>query len=104
MPMQRELYPADWEAIALRKKESVSWKCEGCGLQCRKPGEPFDTQKRTLTVHHPHFDKGNPDAALEALCVGCHLRADLPHHMENAAKTRQRKRIERGQMALEVSP
>lgn len=103
MPMQRKLYPDDWEAIAFRKKEAVDWICERCQMQCRKPGEPFDTHKRTMSVHHPDFDKNDPNARLEALCSGCHLRADLPHHMENAAKTRQRKRLERGQMVLEVA-
>lgn len=75
MPMKRELYPEDWDDIALKKKESVGWKCENCGRQCRKPGEPFDTHARTLTVHHIDQDPGNCDPAnLIALCAGCHLR------------------------------
>ena len=75
MPMKRELYPADWNDIALKKKESVGWKCEDCGKQCRKPGEPFDTHARTLTVHHIDMNPGNCDPSnLIALCAGCHLR------------------------------
>lgn len=75
MPMKRELYPEDWEEIALKKKEAVGWKCEDCGRQCRKPGEPFDTHARTLTVHHLDQDPGNCDPTnLIALCAGCHLR------------------------------
>jgi hypothetical protein len=39
MPMQRDLYPEDWEAIATRIKEEVNWECEDCGKRCRCPGE-----------------------------------------------------------------
>lgn len=45
MPMERERYPADWQRIALAKKEAVGWRCERCGKQCRRPGEPFDACK-----------------------------------------------------------
>ena len=78
MPMRKELYPADWKEIAARKKESVDWVCEDCGKQCRKPGEPFDTHKRTLTVHHMN---GIPSDCspenLRALCAPCHLHRHL---------------------------
>jgi hypothetical protein len=59
-------------------------------------------QRYTLTTHHPFFDKQNPDAVLEALCSPCHLRKDAKHHAANARRTRQRRRIERGQIALEA--
>lgn len=52
MPMNRSLYPADWETIAAAVKSAAGWKCQVCGKQCRKPGEPFDTHIRTLTVSH----------------------------------------------------
>ena len=76
MPMNRGLYPANWEEIAAAKKAAAGWKCERCGKQCRKPGEPFDTHARTLTVHHIDRDPGNcsPDNLI-ALCAGCHLAA-----------------------------
>ena len=75
MPMKRELYPADWKAIAEAKKEAVGWICEDCGKQCRKPEEPFDTHSRTLTVHHIDEDPGNCSPEnLIALCAPCHLR------------------------------
>ncbi|ACA99866.1 MULTISPECIES: hypothetical protein [Cyanophyceae] len=41
MPMKRELYPDNWEAIALEIKESVHWFCEKCGRPCRRPGEDW---------------------------------------------------------------
>jgi hypothetical protein len=39
MPMQRDLYPEDWSAIATRIKDEVNWECEDCGKRCRRPGE-----------------------------------------------------------------
>lgn len=39
MPMNRKLYPANWEAIALAIKTEVNWTCENCGRPCRLPGE-----------------------------------------------------------------
>lgn len=32
MPMQRERYPADWEAISLRIRQRDGWKCQKCGV------------------------------------------------------------------------
>ena len=76
MPMKRELYPKDWNEIAAKKKNAADWKCERCGKQCRKPGEPFDTHSRTLTVHHIDGNPGNCFSEnLVALCAGCHLAA-----------------------------
>ena len=42
----------------------------------RRPGEPFGTQKRTLTVAHVDHDPENEHARLTALCVPCHRRYD----------------------------
>jgi len=38
MPMQRERYPANWEAIAHGVKYAANWTCQECGRPCRKPG------------------------------------------------------------------
>ena len=87
MPMQRELYPPDWEEIAFAKKERAGWKCEACGKQCRKPGEPFDTHKNTLTVSHQDHNPANcSDENLRAMCAPCHLRYDARHHAETRAR------------------
>lgn len=84
MPMDRKRYPTDWERIAFEVKEKAGWKCQQCGAQCRKPGEPFDTHKRTLTVHHIDHVPENCEADnLIALCPKCHLRADAEHHVES---------------------
>lgn len=83
VPMETERYPEDWKQIALAKKESVGWICEGCGVQCRKPGEPFDTHRRTLTVAHlNHIPEDCRPENLKALCAPCHLRYDAQHHAE----------------------
>lgn len=85
--MIRSLYPADWESIALHVKSNAGWKCVHCGRQCRRPGEPFDTHVRTLTVAHLNHEPADCSAAnLRALCSGCHLRYDAP---EKARKRKQ---------------
>ncbi|NET39780.1 MAG: hypothetical protein F6K19_48795, partial [Cyanothece sp. SIO1E1] len=39
MPMNRKLYPDDWEAIALSIKQQANWQCQACGRPCRQLGE-----------------------------------------------------------------
>lgn len=92
MPMQRERYPANWKAIATALKEATGWVCQECGKQCRKPGEAFDTHKRTATVAHlNHRPEDCRPANLRVLCAPCHLRYDAAHHRQNAAETRRKK-------------
>ena len=89
MPMDKARYPANWKDIALSVKEKAGWRCEQCGMQCRKPGEPFDTHRRTLTVHHiDHVPENCELDNLIALCPKCHLRADAAWHVENRRKKR----------------
>lgn len=101
MPMQRNLYPDDWNAIARSVKDAAGWVCQRCGMQCRKPGEPFDTHRRTMSVMH--LDHNPANCAVDNLCAACakcHLVYDAPHHAKNAAKTRRQKKIAAGQMEL----
>lgn len=89
MPMNRALYPKNWKKIAIDVKNRADWKCENCGKQCRRPNEPFDTHRNTLTVSHQnHNPQDVRPENLKALCAPCHLRYDAKHH----AETRQRKR------------
>ena len=79
MPMDRSRYPPDWESIAFGVKQRANWVCEVCRKQCRRPGEKFDSHKRTLTVAHINHtpedcDKNN----LVAACAPCHLDYDRP--------------------------
>lgn len=91
MPVDWSIYPENWKEIAMSVKNNAEWKCEGCGKQCRKPGEPFDTHKRTLTVSHQDHDTRNNEASnLKALCAPCHLRYDSKHHAETRRKKRHK--------------
>lgn len=70
MPMERHRYPDNWDEIATQVKEEAGWKCEECGKQCRRLGEPFDTHRRTLTVHHrDHTPENCERSNLVALCA-----------------------------------
>jgi 5-methylcytosine-specific restriction endonuclease McrA len=101
--MDRSRYPDDWGEISLAIRERADWTCENCGLQCRRPGEPFDTHKRTLTVSHIDHDPANCDPGnLVALCAPCHLRYDARHHAANAFRTRMQRAQAAGQTMLEV--
>lgn len=103
MPYDKSRYPPDWDAIALAVKNAAGWICEDCGKQCRRPGEPFDTHRRTMSVHHRDHNPPNVDRSnLVALCSGCHLRLDAPYHATNAAITRRRKRVNAGQMEIDL--
>lgn len=95
MPMKRELYPANWDDIARRIKEQAGWKCEQCRLQCRLPGEKFDTHRRTLTVAHiNHVEMDCRDENLVALCPRCHLAYDQTRKvMQRLARKRIKENI-----------
>ncbi|MEM6840099.1 MAG: HNH endonuclease [Cyanobacteria bacterium P01_C01_bin.120] len=106
MPMDRRLYPDNWDELALAIKTEANWCCTECGRPCRQPGESFDAfLKRcwtpslelrfptydvaygqkvlrpgrfTLTVAHLDHRPGNCDLNnLKALCAPCHGTYDL---------------------------
>ena len=77
MPVDWSKYPADWHETANRIKADAGWKCQICGKQCRRPDEPFDTHRRTLTVAHiNHVELDCRDENLVAACPKCHLAYD----------------------------
>ena len=91
--MDRARYPANWKIIADEVKAEAGWKCQKCGRQCRRPGEPFDTHKNTLTVAHlDHVPEHCERSNLMALCAPCHLSYDARQH----AETRRRKTKNKG--------
>lgn len=53
MPMNRALYPKNWEAIALAIKTEVTWICEECGRPCRRPGESDGDLCDRIGADHP---------------------------------------------------
>ena len=107
MPMDRSLYPDNWEELALDIKTEANWCCTECGRPCRQPGEsPEDAIARIersnhpkvselwdvvedaepvarlgrfkLTVAHLDHEPGNCDRNnLKALCAPCHGTYDL---------------------------
>lgn len=90
MPMDKKRYPKNWKDISLRIKQDADWICQECGRQCRKPGEKFDTHKRTLTVAHMnHIPEDISPNNLKALCAPCHLRYDAKHHAESRRKQKK---------------
>jgi len=90
MPMDKKRYPKNWKDISLKIKQDAGWICQECGKQCRKPGEKFDTHKRTLTVAHlNHIPEDIRNDNLKALCAPCHLRYDAKHHAESRRKKRK---------------
>ena len=116
MPMDRKFYPENWDEIATEIKESVLWKCEECGKQCRRNGESWaeffsdwdlrsdefseaidHKQRFTLTVAHLDHVPNNCDRSnLRALCAPCHLRYDV----KEMAKKKRLKKEREGQINL----
>jgi hypothetical protein len=81
MPMIRRLYPDNWKEISLQVREEAGWKCEACGQDCRRPEEPFDSHRRTLTT--AHLNRKQWDCSrenLKALCAPCHLLYDASYN------------------------
>ena len=93
MPMDHKRYPKEWKLISKSIKDAAGWKCQKCGKQCRRPGEPFDTHKRTLTVAHlNHTPEDVMPENLMAMCAPCHLRYDKDiHAMHRKENLRKRK-------------
>jgi hypothetical protein len=54
MPMDRTLYPDDWEAIAFRIKTAANWTCQQCQRPCRRPGETVDELAARLAELDPN--------------------------------------------------
>ena len=127
MPMNRGLYPKDWDSIAHQIKSAADWTCVECGRPCRRPGESvhaledrvnhwpdaykivnseifceipvFADGRFTLTVAHLDHQPANCDPGnLRAWCAPCHGRYDLAAIRSGA---KDRARLERaGQLRL----
>ncbi|WP_446380499.1 HNH endonuclease [Coleofasciculus sp. E2-BRE-01] len=100
--MRRELYPKNWDAIALSIKSATGWQCENCGRICRRPDQAWEAfihenhlqqleaiglklkkQRYTLTAAHlNHQPLDCRPENLKALCSGCHLRYDNRHRRQ----------------------
>ncbi len=105
MPMQRSLYPKNWDEIARRIKQSANWHCQQCNKPCLLPKEDFlnflircqftvgeaiaafldgetlnpnkDVRFVLTTAHLNHQPEDCRRSNLKALCAPCHCRMDL---------------------------
>lgn len=104
MPMQRHLYPHDWEQISKRARKRAGWRCEWPGCE-RKQGDVIQGRRGpyrvVLTVAHLDHNPANCDPAnLRAWCQPHHLAYDAKHHARSAAKTRRKHQRDAGQLDL----
>lgn len=96
MPMNRALYPKDWQAISAAIRDRAGQRCEwpGCALvngqaTMGRRG-PYTV---VLTVAHLDHNPANCDPDnLRAWCQPHHLRYDAAHHAQSAAATRAAKK------------
>jgi rubredoxin len=98
MPMQRNLYPENWEEIALEAKVAANWQCQRCGVcrgdkQINRHGKLVAVQ---IGVAHLDHDTWNPQARLEVMCRTCHIIYDA----KDARRKRVMMQIARGQLVL----
>jgi hypothetical protein len=127
MPIDRSLYPSDWDMISLCIRERAGNKCEWCGapngalvvrgkhdtkgrwrlvLEEEADVLGLDGERVTkivLTVAHlDHNPANNCEDNLAALCQWHHLAHDRNQHTRNAAATRRRKQVVAGQLELRI--
>ena len=55
MPMDKKLYPPNWDEIALKIKTAVDWTCEWCSRPCRPPGVKLTDVETWLGESHPEW-------------------------------------------------
>jgi hypothetical protein len=117
MPMDRKLYPKNWEEIARLVKTQSNWTCELCGKIRRRPGERLalfckrinewravanKPQSFTLTcAHYPDRDPANCTRDnLIALCAPCHLTIDSRQHAQSRVTNRIEQQEAEGQLNI----
>lgn len=84
MPINYKEYPENWTEIRERILARENNCCKFCGIKNYTVKE--SGTKVILTIAHLDHDKENhevDDDRLAALCQKCHLRYDLPHHINN---------------------
>jgi hypothetical protein len=114
-PENRARYPADWKQISFRiRTVRAAGRCECLG-ECgrgthtgRCPnvngGAAYGTGSKVVltTAHLDHTPENCDPTNLRAMCQGCHLHYDRPHHAETRARTRAEALAEAGQLALDT--
>lgn len=114
MPCDYNDYHPEWKSISRQIKDQAGNRCETCGVpngaiivrdgETWRDAEGWGVGTRiVLTVHHRcECDKRvcTDPSHLVALCQKHHLAEDMAKHQRNAAATRRRQRVERGQQEL----
>lgn len=107
MPMNRSLYPENWNQISELIRERAGYRCEWCGAEYLQP-HPVTGSLTILSVHHIGVDKpdGSPGSPhdkadcrpenLVCLCARCHLAAEWKIMRDDA----RRAQLEAGQLEL----
>lgn len=100
MPIDYKEYHPKWKLISkLIRFRRAQNKCEFCGAENYQP-HPVTGSKVVLTVAHlDHNKTNNRFSNLAALCQRCHLRHDLPEHINNRKYGRNWKKY---QLKLEL--
>jgi hypothetical protein len=113
MPMERHLYPSNWNSLAFAIKQEANWTCQQCQRVCRKPGESKEDflqrlgesnnvkiGQYTLTVAHLNHKPSDCSLNnLRAWCSVCHARYDL----RQMPRKKYLKRERNGQLKLNLS-
>lgn len=104
MPMDRSLYPPDWEQISTYIRFTrAKGVCERCGAVHGQPHPVTGSRVVLTTAHLDHNPANCADDNLQALCQHCHLCHDAALHALHAAHTRRQKLIAAGQLTLELA-
>lgn len=102
MPMDRKLYPKNWQEIREKILRRARDRCEcagECGLhhgrRCTETNyadAQYAKGRIILTVAHlDHMVRNNELGNLKAMCQRCHLRLDRVQHKHNARIGRDEK-------------
>ena len=103
MPMDRSLYPDNWEEISQRIRfERAGGRCEKCKAVHGLPHPETGSIVVLTTAHLDHNPANCTDDNLAALCQRCHLRYDAELHAVTAAINRLCRQITAGQLVLAI--
>lgn len=117
MPIRRELYPPDWEAISLRvRRDRAGGRCECDGRCGRSTGRHLGEDGRCVRRHGELLPSGRPvvlttahldqdptnndDDNLMAACQACHLAYDQEQHAATRAAHRSARLAATGQLTM----
>lgn len=94
------LYCDDWRIVSTEIKQSCAWRCTCCGLQCRRPGEPYRGWQYELALAHISQDYHAPVVQCQPLCAACHLAHDAPLSGVARRRAERWRRRAAGQMEM----